>query len=45
MSGKKPRRKWTATQTLRIVLETLRSEGKVAQLCRHSTSPRQPKNL
>ncbi len=31
MSGKKPRRKWTATQTLRSVLETLRSEGKVAQ--------------
>ena len=42
MSSKKPRRKWTPAQKLRIVLETLQSEGKVAQICRREgISPHQ----
>ena len=42
MSNKKPRRRWTAAQKLRIVLETLQSEGKVAQICRREgVSPNQ----
>ena len=42
MSNQKRRRKWTAAQKLRIVLETLQSDGKVAQICRREgISPNQ----
>ena len=45
MSNKKRRRKWTAAQKLRIVLETLQSDGKVAQICRREgISPNQVYN-
>jgi transposase len=42
MSNPKHRRKWTAAQKLRIVLETLQSDGKVAAICRREgLSPNQ----
>lgn len=45
MSKQKRRRKWTAAQKLRIVLETLQSDGKVAQICRREgISPNQVYN-
>lgn len=45
MSNKKRRRKWTAAQKLRIVLEALQSDGKVAQICRREgLSPNQVYN-
>jgi transposase len=34
MSEKKNRRKWTPKEKLRIVLETLQSEGKLSEICR-----------
>ena len=34
MSEKKNRRKWTPKEKLRIVLETLHSEGKLSEICR-----------
>ena len=34
MSHKKRRRKWTPAQKLQIVLETLQSDRKLAQICR-----------
>jgi transposase len=34
MSHTKRRRKWSPAQKLRIVLETLQSEGKLAAICR-----------
>ena len=34
MSTKKRRRKWSPAQKLRIVLETLQSDGKLAAICR-----------
>jgi transposase len=34
MSTKKRRRKWSPAQKLRIVLESLQSEGKLAAICR-----------
>ena len=34
MSHKKRRRKWSPAQKLRIVLETLQSDGKLAAICR-----------
>ena len=34
MSNKKQRRKWSPAQKLRIVLETLQSDGKIAEICR-----------
>lgn len=45
MSNRKRRRKWTSAQKLRIVLETLQSDGKVAQICRREgISPNQVYN-
>jgi transposase len=34
MSTSKPRRKWTPAQKLRLVLETLQSDRKLAEICR-----------
>lgn len=34
MSSKKRRRRWSPTQKLRIVLEALQSDGKLAAICR-----------
>ena len=34
MSEKKNRRKWRPKEKLRIVLETLQSEGKLSEICR-----------
>ena len=34
MSNKKTRRKWTASQKLKIVLETLQSDRQLATICR-----------
>ena len=34
MSEKKNRRKWKPKEKLRIVLETLQSEGKLSEICR-----------
>jgi transposase len=34
MSSKKTRRKWTASQKLKIVLETLQSDRQLATICR-----------
>lgn len=40
--SKKNRRKWTPQQKLRIVLESLQSEGKLSELCRREgRSPNQ----
>lgn len=42
MSDKKRRRKWSADKKLRIVLETLQSDTKLAELCRREgLSPNQ----
>jgi transposase len=34
MSNQRPRRKWTASQKLKIVLETLQSDRQLAAICR-----------
>jgi len=34
MSAKKERRHWTPERKLRLVLESLQSEGKISELCR-----------
>lgn len=42
MSPKRKRRKWTPEQKLRIVLESLQSENKTAEICRREgLSPNQ----
>ena len=42
MSKQKRRRKWSPAQKLRIVLESLQSDGKLATICRREGSVPQP---